>query len=145
MSSRLLASLLTGTLLVSGIACAEHPIDDNWGPPAGYAEVTGRVTWDDVPVPNVGVMVTECGHPVDGFLGGALTDENGQYTIRGILPPVGFVGDIGDTAHTDCFIYVDRHRLLDTLVPLARTQVAVRPLQLNFIVRPGSAPPLPVP
>jgi hypothetical protein len=93
------------------VACrdASGVISDNWGPPAGYALVTGTVrTTAGAPVTGTEVALTRCAEPVEGFLGSASTDARGAYQLRGQLPPVGVLSVKADTLRIRCYAFLNR-------------------------------------
>ena len=108
--NRVVAVLLAGGwLAVGAIACRNSVIVDNWGPPAGYAVVTGRVhTPAGQPIASAEVMLSRCASPIGGYLGSGVTDAQGFYQVRANLPPIGLLDVRADTLQVRCYAFVDR-------------------------------------
>lgn len=108
---RLEFGLLVGaSLLTVGCEAPGAVIIDDWGPPAGYAVVTGTVRMaNGTPVGNAEVSVSRCGSPIGGFLAMDLTDGNGHFRAVGQLPPSGALpAGIADTLRLNCSVFLDR-------------------------------------
>ena len=93
-----------GTYFPFVLACGETDIDD-FGPPAGFAQVDGRVfTVDSVSVgEGMSVALTQCDLPVGGLAGRDETDAGGRFSIRGELPPIGAEFPLGvDSMRLGC-------------------------------------------
>lgn len=101
--------LAIGWLAVGAGACSNTVIIDNWGPPAGYALVTGSVrTAAGRTVANAEVMLSRCALPLDGYLWSGVTDAQGFYQVRANLPPIGLFPVRADTVQIRCYVFVDR-------------------------------------
>jgi hypothetical protein len=99
--------LLVGSLGLSAtIACARDGgvILDDWGPPAGYAILTGTVRRSTgAPLPTVAVTFARCESPVGGFLAADTTDVAGRFQVVAHLPPRGFIpASVVDTLRLRC-------------------------------------------
>ena len=97
------------SLAVSAIcACRSGDIIDDWGPPAGYAVVSGILrTAAGVPISDANVSITRCDSPIGGYLGSDSTDATGFYEVKGQLPPVGLLRVSTDTLRIQCFAFVN--------------------------------------
>jgi hypothetical protein len=124
----------TALLVSLAMVAACHSGDittDNWGPPAGYSRLTGRVTTTaGLPIPSAAVSVGLCRN-VGGFTS---TSNDGSYRLTLSLPPVGaFVGR-ADTVRARCGVLVDGS-LMDSLeVRFAADSLSMPSQVLNLIV-----------
>ena len=131
-------SFALSTLLLA-TACEREPvIIDNYGPPAGYALVTGSVrTAAGAPVTSASVWLSSCRDPIGAHFESAMTDATGSYAMRGQLPPIGVLGRLElDTLRIRCYAWVGvGGRILDSLdVRFAREPDAPARHTLNLIV-----------
>lgn len=124
-------------------ACEEPVIVDDWGPPAGYAAISGTVrTAAGAPVAGVEVAFSRCGSPLGGFLGADHTDAQGAYRARGSLPPIGALPRLDlDTLRVTCEVLVGRAPppdptpAVDTLeIRFASSESAVVPQRLDLTI-----------
>jgi hypothetical protein len=119
-------------------ACnSEVIIEDDWGPPAGYARLTGKVTNSaGVPIVAAEVLVTRCSSPIGGLLGAAQTATDGGYHLTGALPPIGAFPAQADTVRARCSVFVNRSAApLDSLdVRFAADSLTMSPQVLNLTV-----------
>ena len=101
--------LVLAAAAVGAIACRDNVIVDSWGPPAGYALVTGSVrTAAGRTVANAEVMLSRCASPIGGYLGSGVTDAQGFFQVRANLPPIGLLPVRADTLQIRCYVFVDR-------------------------------------
>lgn len=104
--------ILVLAVAVVGSACraSDTVIVDDWGPPAGYAVLTGTVRrTSGALAAGVEVMFTRCASPVGGYLTGATTDAAGHFRATGQLPPRGVLPPgIADTLRLRCDVFLDR-------------------------------------
>jgi hypothetical protein len=91
-------------------ACDDGTIVDNYGPPAGYAVLTGSISKaSGTPVAQSEVLFTRCTSPIGGFLAADTTDDAGLFRVVAELPPVGVLPrSIADTLRVRCDIFVNR-------------------------------------
>lgn len=103
--------LIAGWSLIIG-ACESSIILDDFGPPAGFTEVTGTVrTSTGTPVAQIEVSFSRCRQPSPfGVAPMAITNAEGAYQARGHLAPVGtFRSDFNaDTLVVTCEVFVGR-------------------------------------
>lgn len=92
------------------VACSSGRIVDNWGPPAGYAVLRGKVSQTSgAPAAKVEVAFSRCASPVGGFLASTTTDAAGQFRVEAQLPPQGVLpSGIADTLRLRCDVFLDR-------------------------------------
>jgi len=93
-------------------ACSEGSgiIEDDWGPPAGYAVLAGtleRATGG--PAAGVEVSFTRCGSPINGYLASTTSDAAGIFRVGAQLPPIGFLPRLAvDSVQLHCYVFLDR-------------------------------------
>jgi len=93
-------------------ACSEGSgiIEDDWGPPAGYAVLAGtlqRATGG--PAAGVKVSFTRCGSPINGYLASTTSDAAGIFRVGAQLPPIGFLPRLAvDSVQLHCYVFLDR-------------------------------------
>jgi hypothetical protein len=72
------------------LGCDSDIIADDWGPPAGWAQVVGTVRNADGSFrANAVVRVSQCEVSEAGFASEGRTDASGRYSAWASLPPVG--------------------------------------------------------
>jgi len=96
--------------LLTACSAGDGVIVDDWGPPAGYAVLTGTVRHaGGAPAPGVEVAFSRCASPLGGFLAAATTDAAGRFRASGQLPPVGaFPVREVETLRLRCDVFLDR-------------------------------------
>ena len=121
------------------VACDQVVVDD-WGPPAGYASIDGRVTRaSGAPVASAEVAFARCDAPLGGFLGAAATGSDGGYHLEGALPPRGaFPSSMNaDTLRVRCRVIVNRDGVArDSIDVQFRRERPAAPLQALDVVLP---------
>ena len=117
---RFVLSAAAFLLLVGATAC-DNVIEDDWGPPAGYATIQGSVedssgeALADVTVFRSFCLLEEQDlRPSTDSIGlsytKAITDDEGRYKMTEALPPVGVFPDYeGDTLRLECGMVVGEH------------------------------------
>jgi len=107
MTSQLLR-LATISALGSSILSCGGLVDREFGPPAGWTILTGKVLLESgVGAVGVQVALARCTPPA-GFLGTALTNRAGEYRIEGILPPRGLMDPFSlDTLQVRCGVFLE--------------------------------------
>ncbi len=85
-------------------------IEDDWGPPAGYALLTGAVRHvDGSPMGGAEVWYARCESPIGGVLAADTTDAAGRYSVVAALPPTGVLpAGVADTLRLRCDVFVGR-------------------------------------
>jgi hypothetical protein len=135
--SRLTCVALSMSLAMAG--CNSDTIVDDWGPSAGYARLTGRVTTTaGLPISGAEVSVARCSHPIVGMIGSALTSTDGTYSITGALPPVGLLPPVrADTIRARCGVFINRSPMpVDSIdVRFAADSLALPRQVLDLTVR----------
>jgi len=117
-------------------ACNANRIVDDWGPPAGYARITGRVTSSTrTPIVGAEVLVSQCASPIDGLLGSTHTAADGTYHISGHLPP-GISPARAKAVVVTCAVVVNRSQLpvASVDVRFAVDSLTMPPQVLDLIV-----------
>lgn len=111
LKSSLWFCLIAGWSLIIS-ACGSSIIFDDFGPPAGYTEITGTVrTSTGTPVALIEVSFSRCREPSHfGVSPMGITNAEGVYRARGHLAPVGaFRSDFNvDTLVVTCEVFVGR-------------------------------------
>ena len=110
---------------------------DNWGPPAGYARITGRVTSSaQTPIAGAEVLMTRCSSPTDGVLASAHTATDGTYHLTAFLPPIGLFPARADTVVVACDVIVNHREPPSASVEVrfAADSLAMRPQLLDLTV-----------
>jgi hypothetical protein len=105
------ALLIAAPVAAIVAACGDGgAIVDDWGPPAGYALLTGAVRHaDGAPAGGAEVTYTGCEPPLGGFLAAGTTDAAGRYRVVAALPPRGLFPPVAaDTLRPRCDVHVGR-------------------------------------
>lgn len=108
-------------LLLAGVMGCDNSIEDDWGPPAGYATVqgvvedsSGAVLTDVVVFRSLCLSKEQDLFPSTDSVGlsspKAITDDEGRYKMDEALPPVGVFPEYeGDTLRLECEMVVGEH------------------------------------
>jgi hypothetical protein len=108
-------------LLLVSVAACDGNIEDDWGPPAGYATIQGVVTDSSgAPLTDAVVFRSFCLSKEQDLFPSTdsialsssrtFTDDEGQYEMSELLPPVGAFPEYkGETLRLECDMVVGEH------------------------------------
>lgn len=127
--------VLVASLAGGVVSCADRTIVDDFGPPAGFATISGAVFHGSQPVSNVPVAVSGCEEPIGGLAATSQTDAAGMFSADAALPPAGAVSfpDTLPFLPVLCRFFVSQELALDSLVvPFYRSREAVAPVRVTI-------------